>query len=169
MGGGVPYAGGGDKARGRVGCGGAGWGGWGEDSAFRAIVTPRAFGIVSLMLAKDGNEHPVPEALRPRFQALVAAFVAGDFELSSHMIEGISPIDRDGARFIAGQVAAYGGTLAPLSDEAWQRSVYLWMDGYWDVLIDLSTTEESVSDLVLHARLFGDQSGRIEVWSVHVP
>ncbi|WP_339933673.1 hypothetical protein [uncultured Brevundimonas sp.] len=121
------------------------------------------------MLAQDDEEHPVPEELRPRFQALVAALVDGDFQLSNPVLEGITPIDKTAAQFVAGQVAAYGDTLIPLSDQVWQRSIYRWMDGYWEFLIDLSTTREPVSDLALHANLIGDESGRIDVWSVHVP
>ena len=43
------------------------------------------------------------------------------------------------------------------------------MDNHWALLIDLSTAQEPVSDLALHAKLFDDERGRIEVWSVHVP
>src|SRR5690606_20586456 len=86
-------------------------------------------GIVTLMLAQDDKEHPVPEEIRPRFQELVAAFVAGDYRLSRHTLDGIAPIDENTAQFIAGQIAAYGATLAPLNDEVWRRSIYLWMDG----------------------------------------
>jgi hypothetical protein len=100
---------------------------------------------------------------------LVSAFVDGDFEPSQHELAGISAIDSDTAKFIAGQVAAYGDDLVPLSEAVWQRSIYRWMDGYWEFLIDLSTTRETVSDLALHAKLFNDQDGRIEVQSVHVP
>lgn len=121
------------------------------------------------MLAQDGKEHPVPEELRPRFRELAAAFAAGDFQLSRHMLDGVAPIDGDTAQFIARQIASYGAMLAPLSDKVWQRSVYLWMDGYWEFVIDLSTTEASVSDLALHAKLYDDQYGRIEASSVHVP
>lgn len=126
-------------------------------------------GLASLMFAQDDKEHPVPEQLRSRFQELVAAFIAGDYRLSRHALKGIAPIDEDTAQFIAGQIAAYGATLAPLNAEVWRRSIYRWMDGYWEFLIDLSTTQEPVSDLALHAKLFGDSSGRIEVSSVHVP
>jgi hypothetical protein len=121
------------------------------------------------MLAQDDKEHPVPEALRPRFRKLVSAFVAGDFELSRHELAAVSVIDVETAQFIAGQIADYGDDLVPLSDAVWHRSIYRWMDGYWEFLIDLSTTRETVSDLVLHAKLFEDQDGRIEVRSVHVP
>lgn len=128
-----------------------------------------ARGHGSLMLAEDDQEHPVPEALRPRFRKLVSALVAGDFELSRHQLDAVSAIDVDIAEFIAGQIAAYGDDLVPLSEAVWQRSIYRWMDGYWDFLIDLSTTREVVSDLVLHAKLFDGEGGQIEVWSVEVP
>lgn len=112
------------------------------------------------MLVQDNDEHPVPEDMRPRFQELIAAFVTGDFQLS---------IDADTAQFIEGQIAAYGDSLAPLSDDVWQRSAYHWMEDHWEFLIDLSTVQERVSDLTLHAKLFDGPNGRIEVWSVHVP
>lgn len=121
------------------------------------------------MLAQDDDEHPVPDDLKPRFQELVAALVAGDFQLSKHSLGGVAPIEEDTARFIQGQISAYGAKLTSLSDEVWDRSAYRWMDGHWAFLIDLSTDDEAVSDLTLHAKLFDGPGGLIEVWSVHVP
>jgi hypothetical protein len=121
------------------------------------------------MLAQDDEEHPVPEEMRPRFQELIAAFVTGDFQLSRHVLDGVAPIDAETAQFIGGQIAAYDDSLAALSDDVWQRSAYRWMNGYWEFLIDLSTSREPVSDLALHAKLIDGLGGRIEVWSVHVP
>lgn len=121
------------------------------------------------MLARDDKEHPIPEGLRSRFRELVAALAAGDFQLSNHTLDGVAPVDARLAGFIAEQINAYGATLAPLSDEVWRRSVYAWDAPNWQFLIDLTTTDEPVSDLVLHARLPDDREGRIEVWSVHVP
>ena len=125
--------------------------------------------MVGLMLARDAKEHPIPEQLRPRFRELVSALAAGDFRLSEHPLDGVAPIDERLADFIAEQIGAYGARLAPLSDEVWHRSVYAWDAPNWQFLIDLTTTDEAVSDLVLHARLSDDREGRIEVWSVHVP
>ena len=119
------------------------------------------------MLARDDKEHPIPEGLRARFRELVAALAAQDFPPSNH--DGVAPIDARLADFIAEQINAYGAALAPLSEKVWERSIYVWDDPNWQFLIDLSTTEEPVSDLVLHARLAGDEEGLIEVWSVHVP
>jgi len=121
------------------------------------------------MLAQDDQEHPIPEALRPRFSELVAALVAGDFELTGHHLRGVSPVEPALAAFIAEQVEAYGARLAPLGDQVWEKAVYRWGGQHWLFLIDLSTADEPVSDLVLHARLFEGEEGRIEVTSVHVP
>ena len=121
------------------------------------------------MLARDDKEHPIPEGIRPRFRELVAAVVAGDFQLSNHKLDGVAPIDARLADFIAGQIDAYGAKLAPLSEEVWERSIYAWDGPNWRFLIDLTTIDEPVSDLVLHARLADDREGLIEVWSVHVP
>ncbi|MBU1346928.1 MAG: hypothetical protein KKA16_08235 [Alphaproteobacteria bacterium] len=125
--------------------------------------------IVGRMLARDDKEHPIPERLRPRFRELVAALATGDFQLAAHGIDGVAPIDARLADFIADQINAYGAALAPLSDEVWQGSIYAWDGPNWQFLIDLTTTEQPVSDLVLHARLPDVEDGQIEVWSVHVP
>jgi len=63
---------------------------------------------------------------------------------------------------------AYGEPLAPLNDATWERSVYRWMDGYWQVLVDITTEGEPVSDFTLHAKLFEAGGPRAEIASVHV-
>ncbi|WP_425454941.1 DUF7668 domain-containing protein [Hephaestia caeni] len=50
-----------------------------------------------------------------------------------------------------------------------ERSVYRWLDGYWLFLVDLTTKDEEVSDLTLHAKLADASDARLEVQSVHVP
>lgn len=121
------------------------------------------------MLEKDDAEHAVPEQWRPTFRKIVDAFVAGDFQLLDHSIDGVSPIDSARASGIAKNISAYGDSLAPLDDDTWQRSVYRWMDGYWFMLVDLTTSRERVSDLTLHAKLYEAGDHRLEVTSVHVP
>ncbi len=106
------------------------------------------------MLEKDEAEHLVPEPLRSSFRQIADAFVAGDFQLRDHPIAGVRPIDPDTAKRIADNISAYGETLAPLSEDTWGRSVYRWMDGYWMLIVDLTTISEPVSDLALHAKLY---------------
>lgn len=122
------------------------------------------------MLQKDHAEHLVPEQLRSSFRQIANAFVAGDFELRDHAIVGVRPIDPDTAKQIADNISAYGDTLAPLSEDTWDRSIYRWMDGYWQLLVDLTTISEPVSDLTLHAKLYkvGDDLALV-VESAYVP
>jgi len=60
-------------------------------------------------------DHPVPEPLRSTFRQIAGAFVAGDFQLRHHPIDGLRPIDPDTAKRIADNVSAYGEALAPLN------------------------------------------------------
>jgi len=122
------------------------------------------------MLSKDGAEHPVPEPLRSTFRQIADAFVAGDYQLRDHPIAGVKPVAPDTAKWIADNISAYGDTLAPLNEDTWDRSIYRWMDGYWQMLVDLTTTSERVSDLTLHAKLYekGDDFA-LAVEAVYVP
>lgn len=124
----------------------------------------------SLMLPKDDDEHPVAEQLRSTFRQIADAFVAGDFQLRDHPIVGVRPIDPATAQWIANNISAYGEMLAPLNEETWDRSTYRWMEGYWQMLVDLTTRSEPVSDLTLHAKLY-EMSGGFElvVEAVYVP
>lgn len=120
-------------------------------------------------MLKDDAEHPIPEALRTSLRQIASAFAAGDFGLRKHSVEGVAPVDPATAKHIAENVAAFGERLAPLDDATWDRSVYRWMDGYWEMLVDLTTDATPVSDLTLHAKLYEADCGRLEIVSVHVP
>lgn len=121
------------------------------------------------MLKKDDAEHPIPEPWRPKFRQIANALAAGDFQLREHRIDGVAPVHSATAQSIADNIAAYGEALAPLNDATWDRSVYRWMDGHWQILVDLSTEGEPVSDLTLHAKLYEADGPRLEIDSVHVP
>lgn len=122
------------------------------------------------MLTKDDDEHPVTEQLRSTFRQIADAFVAGDFQLSYHQIAGVRPIDSATAKWIADNISAYGDVLAPLNEETWDRSTYRWMEGYWRILVDLTTRSEPVSDLTLHAKLYETNGGfELVVDAVYVP
>jgi len=119
-------------------------------------------------LEQDEQEHPIPEELRGIFVRIVDAFVAGDYSLRAVGIAGVELIDADTAKYIEGCIAAYGDLLAPLDPAVWERSCYGWSGGGWEMLVDLTTQHEPVSDLVLHADIRLDPL-RIAVRSVHVP
>lgn len=122
------------------------------------------------MLLKDDVEHPVPEPLRSKFRHIADAFVAGDYQLRDHPIAGVSLIDPDTATWRGENIAAYGDALAALNDATWERSIYRWMDGYWEALVDLTTKSEPVSDLALRAKLYetGDDFA-VVIEAVYVP
>lgn len=106
-----------------------------------------------MMLHKDDVEHLLPEPLHSIFRQIANAFVVGDFQLRDHPINGVKRIDPETAIGIADNIMAYGERLAPLNEQTWSQSKYRWMDGYWQVLVDLTTRSEPVSDLTLHAKL----------------
>lgn len=118
---------------------------------------------------RDDDEHPVPELLRGLFEQVAQAFLEGDFQLLDHHIENVALIEPATAKAIERNVLAYGDGLAPLHPATWERSCYRWMDGHWQVLVDLTTAGEPVSDLTLHAVLRDSALLLLEVQSVHVP
>lgn len=121
------------------------------------------------MLARDDAEHPVPPGLRPTFHEIADAFAVGDYALNDHAIEGVRSIDHSTADAIAESVSAYGGRLAPLHPLVWDHAIYRWMDGYWQLLVDLTTESEQVSDLTLHAKLYDATPSTWEIEAVYVP
>lgn len=117
----------------------------------------------------EEQEQPVPSIWRDAFREVATAFSEGDFTLDRG-VRWVSPISNEDAGHFARYVADYGCTLTSLSDETWQTSVCQWLETHWEVLVDLFTVEEGMSDLVLFANVFEDgDEFRIEIFSVHVP
>jgi hypothetical protein len=121
------------------------------------------------MPLRDDRQHEVPGEWRETFHRLADAFSAGDFCLEWHHIEGVERVDASEGRRIANNVRAYGDQLSPLHEDVWKSSVCIWMGDHWQLLVDLTTANETVSDLVLHATLIEGRPNRIDVQSVHVP
>lgn len=121
------------------------------------------------MLARDDDEHPVPPEFRAIFHKIADAFVAGDYRLHDHAIDGVRPITASTAEWIAASVSAYGDNLAPLHSSTWNHAIYQWMGGYWQFLVDLTTERQQVSDLTLHAKLHDAEWPTLEIESVYVP
>lgn len=60
--------------------------------------------------------------------------------------------------------------LAALSETTWDSSIVLWIEDRWEVLIDLCTESEGISDLVPHAFVSEDEFGyAFERYMVYVP
>lgn len=126
-------------------------------------------GKLRSMLQRDDDEHALPSDWRAPFEHIVSAFLAKDFHLFDHPTDRVEPIRPSTAKSIADNITAYGAPLAELNAATWERSIYRWMGGYWQFLVDLITDEEEVSDLTLHARLDDAPTARLKVQSVHVP
>jgi len=114
-------------------------------------------------------EGPVPSVWRPTLDAIVLRLVHGDYSLKS-AISGVAPVSDETSREIKGNIGAYGATLVPLRAETWDSSVSIWQGDYWQVLVDLVTEEEGLSDLVLSAKIEEVAGGyQFEVYLVYVP
>lgn len=118
----------------------------------------------------EETEFPVPSIWRPTFEAIVACFVAGDWELHNAPSR-VQRVPADEALDFKASVAAYGDvSLTQLPSETWDSSVELWTGAKWDVLVDLWTEQEGRSDLVLHAFVTeADDDFDFKVHFVYVP
>lgn len=100
----------------------------------------------------EKEELPIPHVWRPTFKAIVSAFVKKDYNLTSE-IENINAVSKETAEQIKEYIEDYGEEIIELPDETWNSSVYIYYGGYWNVLIDLFTKDEGLSDLVLNAEV----------------
>ena len=126
----------------------------------------------SVPVEKDEErERPVPSAWRGVFCQIVDRIISGDVSEIGE-IPGVEPLSRSDADRIFANIFDYGESLVCLPDEAWISSVCQWQLEYWDVLVDLFTTEGE-SDLVLSAKVYEDRGKgydyKFEIMSVHVP
>lgn len=118
---------------------------------------------------KDENaSHPIASAWRPALEQIVRAFVRGDYALA-RKIASVVPLSKSSASQIRAYVTEYGEPLVALPEKTWTTSVSQWMDGFWEVLVDLWTTA-GASDMVLHAQVFEAKGTvKIKVHAVYVP
>ena len=115
------------------------------------------------------HQTPVPTDWRPIFEGIVRAFSTGEYFIKRDLLQ-VKPISDDTAKQVKGYLENYGEKLVEINQAAWNTSVSLWTEGYWEVLVDLWTAESGPSDLVLSARVFEeDGSFCIEVMGVYVP
>jgi len=113
--------------------------------------------------------HPVAGAWRPAFREVVDSLARGDHHFP-HNVSFLRPVESETVSRMRAYVESYGATLVDLPDETWLTSVAQWMDGCWEVLVDLWTAQEGRSDLVLHARVFEVRDAyEIEIEGIWVP
>lgn len=111
----------------------------------------------------------MPTVWRATLAEIADRLAAGDYALASRPAN-VRPVDADTVSVIKSQISGYGDELTGLLEETWKRSIYIWMDGHWEVLVDLCTKDQGVSDLGLFVKVFEQDGGFVfEVFSVHVP
>lgn len=100
----------------------------------------------------EEDELPIPHIWRPIFNEVVKSFVEKDYGIT-RVIKNVNPISDSTAEQIREYIEDYGEKLIELPEETWDTSVYICYGNYWNVLIDLYTEEEGLSDLVLNAEV----------------
>ena len=100
----------------------------------------------------EEEELPIPHIWRPTFKSIVSSFAKGDYGLSI-AIKNVNSVSNDTAEQIKEYIEDYGEDIIELPEETWNTSVYIFYGNYWNVLIDLFTKNEGLSDLVLNAEI----------------
>jgi hypothetical protein len=119
---------------------------------------------------KDASQQTlVPNDWRPVIVQVVDWIACGMVRCMDETVpvEPVGELLRDSIRK---NIDAYGESLSTLPLEAWRTSVAQWMDGYWDVVVDLWTVESGRSDLVLDLSVFEQVGGyQFRLGGVYVP
>lgn len=117
----------------------------------------------------EEEELPIPHIWRPVLKAIVNAFINQDYNLSSE-IKSVNPISSETAEQIKEYIEDYGEELIELPAETWDSSVYISYGDYWNILIDLYTKDEGLSDLVLNAEIREENNEYlVDIKLVYVP
>lgn len=117
----------------------------------------------------EENERPIPTVWRAIFIDIINAFVKKDY-LHAADLDSVSPVSNETADHIKEYIEDYGEKLIQLPEETWESSICIWRGVHWDVLVDLWTSGEGRSDLVLGARVSESDDGYIfHIDMVYVP
>ena len=117
----------------------------------------------------EEEEGPIPHDWRPIFKDIVKAFVNKDYNLSSG-IKNVNTVSKSTAKQIKEYIEDYGEELIELPEETWESSVYICYGDYWNILIDLFTKGEGLSDLALNAEVIEkDNNYVVDINLVYVP
>lgn len=115
-------------------------------------------------LFKDADApHAIPSAWRPSLTHLV------------EIVAGRRPADepkfaKSDLAMWRSNISNYGVVIGSVPDESWESSVTQWMDGYWDVLVDLYSEDGKRTDLVMSVQVHESGAGyEFRVDSIHVP
>lgn len=122
-----------------------------------------------LVEKNEEEELPIPHIWRPIFKNIVKAFVNKDYNLSLG-VNNVNLVSDKTAEQIQEYIEDYGEELIDLPEETWDTSVYICYSEYWNVIIDLFTKNEGLSDLVLNAEVREkDNNYVVDINLVYVP
>jgi hypothetical protein len=117
----------------------------------------------------DSMEHAIPSQWRPVIKGIVDA-LRHNTSFRGEVGILIKELPSSEYERIFRNIQSYGGSLAELPEETWSTSICQWQDGYWELLVDLFTNEDDLSDLALFLKV---EEGRdryiFTIQSVHVP
>ncbi len=123
---------------------------------------------ISKVEKDESSELPIPLVWRPDLVKIVEYLISKD-RTSIDSVD-FTPISKKEFAYLDQTISLYGCTLISLPNESWHTSFYRWMNGFWELWIDLFSLEEGASDLVLVVKVFeNDDSYRFEFQSLHVP
>ncbi|WP_197082443.1 hypothetical protein [Pedobacter sp. BMA] len=92
-----------------------------------------------------------------------------DYKLSLG-VDNVNPISDETAEQMQEYIEEYGEELIDLPEETWDTSVYIYYGDYWNVLIDLFSKDEGLSDLVLNAEVREkDNNYVVDIKLIYVP
>ena len=118
---------------------------------------------------KSEEELSVPLVWRRKISLIVNAIVNGNIGLHALGPE-VKSLSEAEVSQIRSNIVSYGDVLVSLSEIVWDTSVYQWMGSWWEVLVDLSTSKEACSDLVMFVTVRECEHGYcFVVDSIHVP
>lgn len=117
----------------------------------------------------EGDECPVPEKWRSSLKRLADAYtVQGELSEDGDVLT--PKLDADVLEISRANIADYPDAMGELADSSWATSIHVWQGSHWEVLIDLTTENGQVSDLVLHCRVAQvDGAYVVEPGLVYVP
>lgn len=117
----------------------------------------------------EEEELPIPHIWRQIFTEIVNSFVEKDYRIT-RVIKNVNSVSDKTAEQIREYIEDYGEKLIELPEETWNTSVYIFYGNYWNVLIDLYTEEEGLSDLVLKAEVRENNNEyQFDIKLVYVP
>lgn len=117
------------------------------------------------------NELPVPFDWRETIERIATAINSKSPLSSLQAIENVSFEDAI-IKISLDQIADYPASQIYVGPKTWERSIYIWEEGYWSLLVDLHIDDDldEVSDLVLPVKVVLEEGVfHFQPNFVHVP